>query len=116
MYAGLFWCACVIVVFIADLRAGHERRIVLEHADEHVGEQRRAYGQIDGSAERQGWCLAHRCTSERLSPTQQFVVDLGDLLQDLANLGVVGHALADLRVVGLGDVVHLRRPARVTHR
>jgi hypothetical protein len=41
MYADLLWCACVIVVFIADLR-GHERRVVLDKGDEHVGEQHRA--------------------------------------------------------------------------
>ena len=42
MYAGLLWCAWVIVVFIVDLRAGHERRVVLDKGDEHVGEQHRA--------------------------------------------------------------------------
>jgi len=115
MYAGLLWCACVIKVFIADLRAGHELRLVLDKSDEHVGEQRRTYCEIDGDGGRQGWCLAHRCTSEWFSPTQQFVVDLGDLLQDRANLSVVGHARTDLGVVGLGNVVHLWRPARVTH-
>jgi hypothetical protein len=114
MYAGLLWCDCVILVFIADLRAGHERCVVLDHGDEHVGQQHRARRQVDGNGERQG-CLAHRCTSEWLSPTQQFVVDLGDLLQELANPGVVGQTLADLGVLGLGDVVHLRRPAWVAH-
>jgi len=84
---------------MADLRA--ERRVAVDQVDQHVGQHHGTNAQIDGVGEQQG-SLAHRSPSERLSPTQQFVIDLGDLFQDLSNLGVVGQALADLLVLGLG--------------
>lgn len=113
MYAGLLWCAGVIVVLMADLR--DERRVAVDQVDQHVGQQPGANAQIEGVGEQQG-ALAHRGPSQRLSPTQQFVIDLGDLFQDLSNLGVVGQALADLLVVGLGNVVHPRRRSAIAHR
>lgn len=107
MYAGLLWCACVIVVLIADLRTMQERRLGIDHVHEHVGQKNRADIQIDGDGERRTG-LAHRGHLERLSPTKEFVIDLGDFFQDLSNLGVVGQMLADSLEVGLADVVHLR--------
>lgn len=107
MYAGLLWWACVIFMFMACLRAWYERGDAHDHVDEHVGQQHGTHWHVDGNGERQG-CLAHRRTSERLSPAQQFVVDLGNLLQNFPRLGVVGHEFADPRVLGLGDVIHLR--------
>jgi hypothetical protein len=50
----------VIVVFIADLRAGHERLLVRDKGDEHVGEQHRGNCESMGTVAT-GWGLAHRC-------------------------------------------------------
>jgi hypothetical protein len=45
MYAGLLWCAGVIVVLMVDLRA--ERRVAVDQVDQHVGQQHGANAPID---------------------------------------------------------------------
>ena len=92
---------------MVDLRTLHERRVRVDHVHEHVGQKNRASIQIDVDGERRGR-LAHRCSLKRLSPTKQFVIDLGHLFQDLSNLGVVGQVLADPLDLGLADVVQAR--------
>jgi hypothetical protein len=102
-------------VFIDGL-LGQQRRggLAFEPGHEHVGEEHAAKLGIDEGGER-GRSLAHRCPLECLSTAQQFAIDLGNLFEDLANPMIVGYTRADLGVVGLRDVIHLRRSARVTY-
>jgi hypothetical protein len=51
-----------------------------------------------------------------LSTAEKFVVDLGDLLQDLAGSLVVGNELCNLIVRLLWYVIHLRSQPRVADR
>lgn len=108
------WCCSLILLFIIGALLGQERRaLAFEPGHEHVGKQHAATLGIDGRGEREGR-LAHRFPLQRLSTPQQFAVDLADLLQDLADPMIVGDTRADRGVIGLGDVIHLRRSARVT--
>ena len=58
---------------------------------------------------------AHGDLSERLAATQQFAIDLADLLQDLVDLMVTAQTFGDLGVILLGHVIHLRPAAGIAH-
>lgn len=58
---------------------------------------------------------AHHDPSECLAAAEQFAIDLADLLQDLADLMVMGQTFGDLSVILLGDVIHLWPSAGIAH-
>lgn len=56
----------------------------------------------------------HESSSEFLAPEQQLVIDVADLVQDLAKATVVGQGLGGVAVVVLRNVIHLRAPLVMT--
>jgi len=69
----------VIFEFIGHLCGCQIVGVGVEPSLEHIGEEDAAQIRIDGRDER-GRDVAHRASSERLSPAQQFAIDFADLL------------------------------------